>query len=159
MNRILRGCPDIRKNIESFVEGRKVSADAWQRTGVLTFDGNTCLKEKVTYEWVHQHLQQVYNRTISYGSVVQLCYKQKRLSAKRYKGVAMVTSRRAHNKGFGIQFNPDAHWSTALHQGLNSLQYQVGRDILNINHDYASGFRLDTLATNKQHATPVVRNH
>lgn len=37
------------------------------------------------------------------------------------------------------------------------MQYQDGRDILNINRDDASGFRLDTLATNKQHATPVVQ--
>ena len=160
VSRIMQNCPDIGKTIESFVQERKVGADAWRRTGVLTFDGNTRLKEKVTYERVRQHLQHVYNRTFSYGSVVQLCVarNKRRLSAKRYKGVAMVTSRRAR-KGFCIRYNPDAHWSSAFYKGLNSVQYQDGRDIFNVNRDDASGFRLDTLATNKQHATPVVQNH
>ena len=108
---------------------------------------------------IRQHLQKVYNRPLSYGSVVQLCVarNKRRLSAKRYKGVAMVTTRRAR-KGFSLRYNPDAHWSAALYKGLNSVQYQDGRDIVNLNRDDASGFRLDTLVTNKQYATPIVRN-
>ena len=130
VSKILQDCPDIGKTIERFVEERQVGADAWRRTGVLTFDGNTCLKEKVTYNRIRQHLQTVYNRHFAYGSVVQLCIarNKRRLSAKRYKGIAKVT-RRAR-KGFSIRYNPDAHWSAALYKGLNSVQFKDVRDIL-----------------------------
>lgn len=59
-------------------------------------------------------------------------------------------SRRAR-KGFTLKYNPDAHWSSALYRGLNLIQYTDGVNILNINRDDASGFRLDTLSTHKQH--------
>lgn len=72
-SKILKQCPDIGKTIETYVQDRNVGADAWRRTGVLTFDGNTSLKQKATYEGIRQHLQQVYNRPFSYGTVVQLC--------------------------------------------------------------------------------------
>ena len=55
-SRIFQIFPDIGETIEHFVEEHKVGADAWRRTGVPTFDGNTKLKEKVTYEKIHQHL-------------------------------------------------------------------------------------------------------
>ena len=38
------------------------------------------------------------------------------------------------------------------------MQYADGRNILNLNRDDASGFRLDTLTSNKQYASPVVAN-
>ena len=44
-------------------------------------------------------------------------------------------------------------------QSLNTLQYKDGHDMANINRDDASGFRLDTLATNKQYANQVVQGH
>ena len=56
-----------------------------------------------------------------------------------------------------MKFNPDSHWIGALYKGLNSLQYVDGRDLLNINRDDATGFRLDTLTTCKQYKTPVVQ--
>ena len=37
---VLQECPDIREVIEKFVMDRNIGADAWRRTGVLTFDGN-----------------------------------------------------------------------------------------------------------------------
>ena len=49
-NRILQKFPDIGETIEKFVEECQVGADAWRRTGILTFDGNTKLDKKVTYE-------------------------------------------------------------------------------------------------------------
>ena len=52
-------------------------------------------------------------------------------------------SRRAR-KGFTLKYNPDAHWSSALYRGLNLIQYTDGENILNINRDDASGFRLDS---------------
>jgi hypothetical protein len=66
-----------------------------------------------------------------------------------------VTSRRAR-KGFTLRYNPDTHWSAALYRGLNSLQFTDGKDIVNINRDDASGFRLDTLFTHKQYSTLTV---
>ena len=127
---------------------RGIIADAWRRTGVLTFDGNTKVNCKVTYERIRQHIMKVYNRKFSYGTVVQLCIarNKRRLSAKRCKGLAKVTSRRSR-KGFMLKYNPDAHWSAAFYRNLNVIQYTDGRDIVNINRDDASGFRLDTMAT------------
>ena len=121
--------------------------------GVLTFDGNTRLPQKVTYERIRLHLEKVYQRHFSYGSTVQLCVarNKRRLSAKRYGGIAKVTTRRAR-KGFTLWYNPDSHWSSAFYKGLNSLQLKDGRDICLINRDDASGFRLDTLTTCKQYA-------
>ena len=45
---VLKECPSIGKEIESFVSERNVGANA-RRTGVLTYDGNRKVKEKVTY--------------------------------------------------------------------------------------------------------------
>ena len=67
---ILKECPDIGTVIEKYVEEHNVGADAWRRTRVLTFDGNSNLKQKVTFQ---EHLQHVYHKKISFGSVVQLC--------------------------------------------------------------------------------------
>ena len=160
VSRILNECPDIGQKIEEFVKERSVGADAWRRTGVLTFDGNKQVKEKVTYERIRSYLQETYQRKISYGTVVQLCCarNKRRLSAKRYKGVAQVTSRRAR-KGFELRYNPDKHWSSAFYRGLNRLQLTDGSDIMNLNRDDASGFRLDTLTTHRLYRTPVVRGN
>ena len=138
---IIDSCPNIGEEIEKFVQDCSIGADAWRRTGVLTFDGNTKVNNKVTYERIRQHLMKIYNRNFSYGTVVQLCIarNKRRLSAKRYKGVANVTSRRAR-KGFMLRYNPDAHWSSAFYRNLNVIQYTDGRHIVNINRDDASGF-------------------
>lgn len=45
--------------MEAFVSEQSIGADACCWTGVLTFDGNRRIKEKVTYERICQHLQQV----------------------------------------------------------------------------------------------------
>ena len=144
--------------IESFVQDNNVGADAWRRTGVLTFDGNTKLGKKVTYKRIQEYVEKVFGRKVSYGSIVELCIprNKRRRSAKRYKGLARVTTRRAR-KGFTLKHNPDAHWSAAFYKGLNSIQYVDGRFILNINRDDAANFRLDTLTTCKQHPNPVVQ--
>ena len=77
-NTLLQKFPDIGETIESFVQDHQVGADAWRRTGVLTFDGNAKLKEKVTYEKIRQHLQEKYNHNFSYGTVIQLCVPRNR---------------------------------------------------------------------------------
>ena len=149
---ILARFPDIGKEIEHYVEERSVGADAWRCTGVLTFDGNSTVKKKVTYSRIKKHLEEVYRQKFSYGTVVQLCIarNRRRASAKHYKGAAKVTCRRAR-KGFQLRYNPDTHWSSALYRNLNFLQFTDGRYILNINRDDAAGFRLDTLTTHKLH--------
>ena len=157
-SKILRDCPNIGETIESFVQDHSVGADAWRRTGVLTFDGNANLREKVTYEKIKQHLEQVYARHFAYGTVVELCVPRNkhRRSSKRYRGFAKVTSRRAR-KGFNLRYNPDTHWSSSFYKGLNKLEYVDGRNILNINRDDATGFRLDTMTTCRQYANPTVK--
>ena len=158
ISRILSQCPDIGKVIESFVSEHNIGADAWHRTSVLTFDGNTRLPKKVTYERICLHLQDVYKHHFSYGSVVQFCVarNKRRLSAKRYHGVAKVTTRRAR-KGFTLKYNPDTHWSATFYKGLNSIQLKDGHDFCLVNRDDAMGFRLDTLTTCKQYGTPTVK--
>ena len=157
---ILKDYPNIGTDIEEYVKERSVGADAWRRTGVLTFDGNKQVKEKVTYSNIRLHLEELYRRKFSYGTVVQLCVarNKRRRSAARYKGVAKVTTRRAR-KGFTLKYNPDSHWSAALYRGLNYLQYTDGRNIMNLNRDDCAGFRLDTLSTHRLHRTPVVKGH
>ena len=59
---ILRDCPDIGEHIETFVKDCNIGADSWRRTGILTFDGNTKLAHKVTYERIRAHLKKHYNR-------------------------------------------------------------------------------------------------
>ena len=58
----------IGNEIESFVQSHNVGADAWRRTGVMTFDGNIHSIEKVTYERIRPHLETVYKRPFSYGT-------------------------------------------------------------------------------------------
>ena len=88
---------------------------------------------------------------------MQLCVarNRRRRSAKNYKGVARVTTRRAR-KGFELKYNPDKHWSCALYRNLDFIQYTDGSNITNINRDDASGYRLDTLATHSKHGTASV---
>ena len=45
-SKIMADCKGIGKVIEEYVQSRNVGADAWRRTGVLTFDGNRKLKKK-----------------------------------------------------------------------------------------------------------------
>lgn len=61
------------KDIEEFVRSRKVGADAWRRTGVLTFDGNSRTGPKVTYKRIQQHLEKKYHCKFGYGTIVQMC--------------------------------------------------------------------------------------
>lgn len=88
--------------------------------------------------------EKVYVRFIietSYGSVVELCVSRnkRRQSAKHYKGLAKVTSRRAR-KGFNIRFDPDSHWSGSFYKGLNGFQYKDGSNAFILNRDDAAGF-------------------
>ena len=70
VGRVLRDFPDIGKEIENFVQSKRVGADAWRRTGILTFDGNLKQGKKVTYKRIKQHPEDKYNTTFSYGTIV-----------------------------------------------------------------------------------------
>jgi len=120
INTIVDRFPDIGDTIETFVSNSNIGADAWRRTGVLTFDGNLRVNKKVTYERIRQHLMDKYNHKFSYGRVIQLCVarNRRRRASENYRGVAKVTTRRAR-KGFELRYNPDKHWSSSL--------YRVGR--------------------------------
>lgn len=160
VSKLLRDCPDVGQEIENYVKSCGAGADAWRRTGVLTFDGNRTLKQKATFKKIKEHLEQKYNRSIAYGTVVQLCVarNRRRRSAARYKGIANVTQRRAR-KGFNQKYNPDQHWSSALYASLDKLQYNDGQNIVNLGRDDQAGFRLDTMTTHKLHSTLSVRGN
>lgn len=58
-SKILTEFPDIGQKMEAFVKDCSVGADAWRRTGVLTFDGyqKRTVKPKVTYKRIQEHLE------------------------------------------------------------------------------------------------------
>ena len=149
---ILRRFPNIGKDIEEFVSSKRCGADSWRRTGVTTFDGNRKRGPKASFRSIQEHLQTKYDAKIGYGTIVQLCVvrNKRKLSSKRYKGVAKVTCRRAR-KGFNLKFNPDAHYSCAMYKILDKLQLTDGHDKLLLNRDDQAGFRLDTTYTHCQH--------
>jgi len=80
------------KDIEEFARSRKVGADAWRRTGVLTFNGNSRTGPNATYKRIQQHLETKYHCKFGYGTIVQMCVARNkhRLSARRYKEVAKL---------------------------------------------------------------------
>lgn len=47
IGKIQRDCPDIGKTIEEYVKKCGIGADAWRRTGILTFDGNTHVESHI----------------------------------------------------------------------------------------------------------------
>ena len=59
------------------------------------------------YGRIKKFLEEKYGTKFGYGMILQLCVarNRRRLSAKRYKGVAKITCQKAH-KGFSVKFNP-----------------------------------------------------
>ena len=148
----IRASPDIGEVIERFARERRVGADSWRRTGLLTFSGNVKRGPKVTYRTIKEHLEHHYGRKFGYGTIVQLCsiHNKRKLSRKRYWGAAPIVSRRAR-KGFNVKLNVDAKWSCSMYKVLDHIQLKNGLDKVVINRDDAAGFRLDTTFTHKQH--------
>jgi len=157
---ILRKYPNIGKDIENFVKSRGVGAEQWRRTGVLTFDGNRKVGQKVTFSRIKEHLEELYDTKFSYGTVVQMCVarNRRRKAAANYQGVAHVTCRRAR-KGFEIKYNPDSHWSNAFYKILDYIQYKDGQDKLLLNRDDLSAFRLDSMCTSNKAPTHSIKNN
>lgn len=146
---ILNQFPDIGEVIERIVEESDVGADRWRRTGVYTFSGNPKKSKRMTFGRIQQELESHYGRKFSYGTVVQLCVPRhkRRLSSKRYRGVANVKYQRAR-KGFTLKYNPDAKWSRSMYKLFKQLQ-RDGTSILLLNRDDQAGFRLDSTFTHK----------
>lgn len=149
---ILKKFPNIGKDIEEFVSNKRCGADAWRRTGVTTFDGNRKRGPKASFRSIQRYLEDKYSEKLGYGTIVQMCVvrNKRKLSAKRYKGVARVTCRRTR-KGFNIKFNPDAHYSSTMYKVLDKVQLSNGSDKTVLNRDDQAGFRLDTTYTHSQH--------
>lgn len=145
--------PDIGKTIEEFARERRIGADSWRRTGLLTFSGNVKRGPKLTYRRIKEHLEEKYSTKFGYGTVVQLCsvHNKRKLSSKRYWGAAHIVSRLAR-KDFNVKLNVDAKWSCLMYQILDYIQLKNGLDKIVINRDDAAGFRLDSTFTHKQHS-------
>ena len=154
VSRLQKKFPSIGKDIEDFVESKKVGADAW------TFDGERRRGKKVTYQTIKDHLETKYSTKFGYGSIVQLCCarNKRHRSSSRYRNVAKITCRRAR-KGFSVRLNPDAHWSCALNRGLDCLQLQDGSNKMLLNRDDQSGFRLDMTYDHKYSKSITTSNN
>ena len=152
VSKTLQKYPDLGKDIKDFARANRIGAASWRRTGLLTFDGNTKKGPKLTYMRIKKHLEEKYQTTFGYGTIVQLCCSRNKrhLSSKRYWRAANIKSRRAR-KGFNVKLNVDAHWSCSFYQLLNHLQLKDGTNKFIVNRDDAAGFRLDTTYTHKQH--------
>lgn len=61
------------KDMEEFVKSHKVGADAWRRTGALTFDGNSKVGPKVTYKRIQEYLCKKYNIHWLWNSGTTMC--------------------------------------------------------------------------------------
>ena len=119
ISKVIQKCTYIGDAIEEFVKNHSVGADAWRRTGVLTFIGNANIKDN---KKIQAHLEKVYCRKFAYGTVVELCAcNKRRRSSKHYHSLAKVTTRKAR-KGFSLSFNPDSHWSASFYKQLNKLK-------------------------------------
>lgn len=148
---ILSKYPDIGEVMEKYATSCDVGADKWRRTGVLTFGGEKRSEKRLTFEKLRQHLEEVYGRRFSIGTVVELCtprHKRRRCSL-RYKGAAKIKYQRAW-KGFNNKLNPDDHWSRAMYRLLDQLQLKNPKAML-LGRDDQAGYRLDTTFTNNQY--------
>ena len=157
VSKTVKKYPDIGKVIEDFARERRIGADSWRRTGLLTFSGHTKHGPKLTYRRIKAHLEEKYGTKFAYGTVVQLCsvHNKRKLSRKRYWGAAQIVSRRAR-KGFNVKLNVDAKWSSSMYKILDYVQLRHGLDKVVINRDDAAGFRLDSTFTHKQH--PILQD-
>lgn len=149
---IIKTYPNIGKVIEEFVADCDIGADKWRRTGVYTFSGDIKKTKRVTFSRIQEKLKEHFDREFSYGTVVQLCCarNKRRLSSKRYKGVANVRFQKAR-KGFNVKYNPDYKWSRSMYKLLSQLQSD-GTNMMLLNRDDQAGFRLDSTYTHKSYA-------
>lgn len=144
---VLSRHPEIGEVMEEFVREADVGADKWCRTGVYTFTGITKTEKRMTFKKLEEKLSSHYGEKFSYGTVLHLCVhrNKRRISSKRYKGVANITYQQA-SKGFSLKFNPDTKRSRSLYKCLDKVQID-GKHMLLLNRDDQAGFRLDSTLT------------
>lgn len=144
---VLSRHPEIGEVMEEFVREADVGADKWCCTGVYTFTGITKTEKRMTFKKLEEKLSSHYGEKFSYGTVLHLCVhrNKRRISSKRYKGVANVTYQQA-SKGFSLKFNPDTKRSRSLYKCFDKVQID-GKHMLLLNRDDQAGFRLDSTLT------------
>lgn len=144
---VLSRHPEIGEVMEEFVREADVGADKWCRTGVYTFTGITKTEKRMTFKKLEEKLSSHYGEKFSYGTVLHLCVhrNKRRISSKRYKGVANITYQQA-SRGFSLKFNPDTKRSRSLYKCLDKVQID-GKHMLLLNRDDQAGFRLDSTLT------------
>ena len=106
-----------------YAEQCDVGADKWRRTGQFTFGGELKKDKRLTFKRLQVFLEEHYKEKSSLGTVVKLCAKKhkRRITSRRYKGVAKIQYRRAW-KGYTLKQNPDSHWSRAMYKLMIPLQ-------------------------------------
>lgn len=150
---VLSRHPEIGEVMEEFVREADVGADKWCRTGVYTFTGITKTEKRMTFKKLEEKLSSHYGEKFSYGTVLHLCVhrNKRRISSKRYKGVANITYQQA-SKGFSLKFNPDTKRSRSLYKCFDKVQID-GKHMLLLNRDDQAGFRLDSTLTHNNTAS------
>lgn len=153
---VLSRHPEIGEVMEEFVREADVGADKWCRTGVYT--GDTKTEKRMTFKKLEEKLSSHYGEKFSYGTVLHLCVhrNKRRISSKRYKGVANITYQQA-SKGFSLKFNPDTKRSRSLYKCLDKVQID-GKHMLLLNRDDQAGFitTLNPLTLAAQHLLPIL---
>ena len=124
---------------------------------MLTFSRKKKMEKKLTFKRIQAFLVKFHNEKVSIGSA-KLCAKKhkRRLTSRRYKGVAKIMYRRAW-KGYTLKLNPDAHWSRAFYGLLKKYQGET-RDSVLFGRDDQAGFRLGSSYTHKQFGSLSTKN-
>ena len=70
VSRTLAKYLNLGRDIEEYVKSKRIGADQWRRTGVLTFDSNVRKNgPKVTYRRIQKHLEGKYKSKLGCGTM------------------------------------------------------------------------------------------
>ena len=147
-SRIIKHHATIGTDIEDFVKSKRIGADAWRRTGVHTLMVHVPEERR----WHIKESKIIFKRSMDARSAMVLwcsCVSYAARGASVLGGTAKITCRKSR-KGFAVNLNPDAHWSSAFHKGLDFIQLKDGQNKVLLNRDDQAGFRLDTTFTHRE---------
>lgn len=113
---------------------------------MYTFSRDTKKEKGITFKDLTEKLSAHYGEKISYGTVVHLCVprNKRRLSSKRYKGVANVKYQKPRKGLISSLILIQSEVVRCTSAWANSK-----RHILLLNRDNQAGFRLDSTYTHK----------